>query len=102
MDRGQHEEFVREQGYLFAQVTSPQFYIEGKVPAATIPIVLRNEAVPDGGSKAFLPIIVNYWKLGSEVVLRVLYLDVTAVVREERWMGRLIKFVRLASRDDQQ
>ena len=34
------------------------------------------------GLRAYLPVIVNYWKLGGEVVLKVLYLEVTGALAE--------------------
>lgn len=79
----QHKAFLEEQQKLFGQVIVPQFFKRGQVPTASIPIVL--DAANDSGRaerRAYLPVIVNYCKLGGEVVLRVLYLEVTGALRE--------------------
>jgi hypothetical protein len=79
----QHEAFIEEQQKLFGQVTAPQFFKRDQVPAASIPIVFgasSDEAKAD--LRAYLPVIVNYWKLGGEVVLKVLYLEVTGALQE--------------------
>jgi hypothetical protein len=89
MPTPQHNAFLEEQQKLFGQVIAPQFFKRGQVPTASIPIVLNAPADSDReGRRAYLPVIVNYWKLGGEVVLRVLYLEVSGALREiERERG---------------
>ena len=83
MSRPQHTAFLDEQQKLLVQVIGPNFFKHGQVPTASVPIVLYASDDPNGSERrAYLPVIVNYWKVGGEVVLRVLYLEVTGALSE--------------------
>jgi hypothetical protein len=82
MSAEQHDAFIEEQQRLFGQVTAPQFFKRDQVPTASVPIVFGASRENGHGMRAYLPVIVNYWKLGGEVVLKVLYLEVTGALEQ--------------------
>ncbi len=105
MDPHQYNAFLEEQLKLFTQVFAPDaFKILGgkeKVPIATVPIVIRrHNSDPGLINRAFLPVIERYWKMSGEVIMTVLYLDVTGVVERhatqdgELWLANLTERVR--------
>jgi hypothetical protein len=99
MSAEQHEAFIEEQHRLFGQVTAPQFFKRDQVPTASVPIVFGGPRDPTGaGLRAYLPVIVNYWKLGGEVVLKVLYLEVTGALAGSERGEQTVFRVDLAAR----
>jgi hypothetical protein len=85
MAPSQHEAFVREQERLFVEVLGGHFLGgQRRIPTATIPVVINKHATdPNLIGRGYLPVIVRYWKQGGELLLRIVYLDVTGVMVEK-------------------
>lgn len=79
MPSSQYLKFAHEQEAIISSLVKPPFYIK-QMPRAETPIVVEH----NGSKDFFLPIIVQHKKLGDELFLKVLYLDVAGAVEKKQ------------------
>jgi hypothetical protein len=96
MHPAQGEAFFEEQDKLIGKMFGPFWKVaKDKMPVATVPIIFSGDA----NRKAYLPIIVEHSQEGEDILLRILYLDVSGKLSESLWAQERISVCNLRGYD---
>jgi len=82
MPSSQYQQFAHEQEAIVSSLVKPPLFIKD-MPRARTPIIIDQ----NGSKEFYLPIIVQHKKLGEQLFLKVLYLDVAGAVEETQTNG---------------